>query len=470
MSTITREKDAAAGLPRLDEDRQALYGLFAELGRKAAGPPLSANPPAADSPPAGLPLPQPTICPRQISEGGLGREGQVRPSFRSAREPMDAPRLVWLLMLVCLPLAALCFWQALPDFFSIGSSPRVEAGPPTKTRAELRMRAIKDYDVGMRALGQNPLRDQVETVPEPDPTTSRKLVLRLRKESGGLLRAKLLRPVAWIEAAGVKEGATFFLNLPEMGAVGEAYVEAILPCPPIEKGPGNVVTGVFAHEADPETRILSITLANGAYIKGVTDNHPFYSVDRNEFVEIGRMREGESVKIQDGVTRIAQIDSRYARPGEMLYNLETHNEHVYQVTTAGILVHNSCSTDDFVRLNRARQLADDVDANRIFKLTDDELELVGRIRGTKQNLQIYRTNQKAGLGDFLIIDRSNPRKAMGFLVDLKASAGSAGFQLRKRLPGKRPLQIVSSRTIFGHSGRSSGVTVSWAGCVSPMTQ
>lgn len=39
----------------------------------------------------------------------------------------------------------------------------------------------------------------------------------------------------------------------EMGAVGDAYVEAILPCPPIEDGPGNVVTGVFAHEADPDT-------------------------------------------------------------------------------------------------------------------------------------------------------------------------------------------------------------------------
>ena len=39
---------------------------------------------------------------------------------------------------------------------------------------------------------------------------------------------------------------------------------------------------------------------------------------------------------------ITRMESRFARPGEMLYNLEVHNEHVYQVTNAGILVHNTC--------------------------------------------------------------------------------------------------------------------------------
>jgi hypothetical protein len=125
--------------------------------------------------------------------------------------------------------------------------------------------------------GTNPLRHQVETAPEPDPETSRKLLLRMKKESGFRLDAMLLRSVDWIEAVGARECGTFFLDLPEMGAVGDAYVEAILPCPPIEDGPGNVVTGVFAHEAD-------------------------------------------------GVTHITKIESRFARPGEMLYNLETHNQ------------------------------------------------------------------------------------------------------------------------------------------------
>ena len=108
--------------------------------------------------------------------------------------------------------------------------------------------------------------------------------------------------------------------MPELGAVGDACVEAILPCPAILEGKGNVVTGVFAHEADPDTKILSVTFANGAHIKGVTDNHPFFSVDLNEFVDISERHEGETVKVTNGITQITKIETRYARPGEMLYN------------------------------------------------------------------------------------------------------------------------------------------------------
>jgi len=32
------------------------------------------------------------------------------------------------------------------------------------------------------------------------------------------------------------------------------------------------------------------------------------------------------------------------KAGERVYNLEVHGEHVYQVTTAGVLVHNTCTS------------------------------------------------------------------------------------------------------------------------------
>jgi len=212
-----------------------------------------------------------------------------------------------------------------------------------------------------------------------------------------------------------------------------------------------VVTGVFAHEAVPDTVILSVTFANGAYIKGVTDNHPFFSVDHNDFVEIGKMCEGAYVKVNDGITRITKIESRFARPGEMLYNLETHNEHVYQVTTAGILVHNTCA-DDFVRLNRSRQLADNISANRIFRLTDDELAFVNQVRNRKPNLQIFRTNQKDNLGDFLLIDRSNPQRPIAFLVDLKGGGGGAGSQLSNWRSVARVFDDIDENLIHRFSG------------------
>ncbi len=127
-----------------------------------------------------------------------------------------------------------------------------------------------------------------------------------------------------------------------MGTVGNAFVEAIEPCPTIEPGRGNVVTGTFHHEADPDTRILQVAFSNGVIIEGVTDNHPFWSEDRQTFVPVGELRNGENVRVNGGVAAVTSVTSRFAYPGEMLYNLEVHNEHVYQVTTAGILVHNSC--------------------------------------------------------------------------------------------------------------------------------
>lgn len=314
-------------------DPEAIDELFANLGTpNKASPPQQVRTNANPAP----------VVPRR-------RPSSERQTTRHT-SPQHSEGIDWvgwfykLVMVACFALLAILLltsysWSPFRD--------HPAAQPIRKMVTERRVvtRDIAKFDVGMRAMGKNPLLEQVENAPEPDPETSRKLVLRMTKESGRLLLVKLLRSLDWIEAAGAIEGGTFFLDLPEMGAVGDAYVESILPCPPIEKGQGNVVTGVFAHEADPDTVILSVTFANGAHIKGVTDNHPFFSVDENDFVEIGQMHEGDYVKVNDGVTRITKINSRFARPGEMLYNLETHNQHVYQVTTAGILVHNTCTWD-----------------------------------------------------------------------------------------------------------------------------
>ena len=202
---------------------------------------------------------------------------------------------------------------------------------------------IEKVQVGDRTLGRNPIREQVDPdAPEPDPNTWRKLVIRMTKESGRELRINLLRPQKWIEAAKATAGGSFFLNLPEMGAVGVAHVDAIEPCPPVKRGRGNVVTGTFHHEADPDKKILRVEFSDGTILKGVTDNHPFWSEDRQGFVPVGELRKGDRVRVNGGLAAVASVSSRLPYPGEMLYNLEVHNEHVYQVTTAGILVHNSC--------------------------------------------------------------------------------------------------------------------------------
>ncbi len=331
-------------------DADAIDELFASIGEKTT----PAAKPSRDS-----------VTPSTARPIRSTSVRAVHPRPRNHQPNAKADWVDWLLRFV----AVGCFAFGVYLFLTVFSWSPLRDHPVAQpvrnvvTKPRVVIRNIEDFDVGMRASGRNPLREQVaEGLREPDPETSRKLVMRMTKESGRILRMKLLRSVEWINTIGASEGETIFVDLPEMGAIGDAFIEAILPSPEFEAGPGNLVTGVFEHEADPDTRILRVEFSNGAVIKGVTDNHPFWSVDHNDFVAIGDLKEGDSVKDANGVTEITRTESRAPRPGEMLYNLETFNEHVYQVTEFAILVHNNC-WNDFQKATRGiftsrRQAAD----------------------------------------------------------------------------------------------------------------
>jgi len=71
----------------------------------------------------------------------------------------------------------------------------------------------------------------------------------------------------------------------------------------------------------------------------VTRSHPYWSVDRQEFVPAGELRARERVDTRDGVRQVESTTAIDYRG--KLYNLETA-EHVFRVGAAGALVHNSC--------------------------------------------------------------------------------------------------------------------------------
>lgn len=64
-------------------------------------------------------------------------------------------------------------------------------------------------------------------------------------------------------------------------------------------------------------------------------------------------------------------------------------------------------------------------------VTKSEQQFVRTIAGKKTHLQVFRGNQKAGTGDFFVVDASNPRNPRVVAVELKTQAGSAhaGIQL-----------------------------------------
>ncbi len=175
------------------------------------------------------------------------------------------------------------------------------------------------------------------------------------------------------EAEGVElVGLTVDLDLPEMGACGTAVITGISTTPEIEQGEGQIVTATFRHPpsntvldvvfvdegtsldqhglataADPAASADVVTAQStqtetASKPIGVTDNHLFWSEDRGEFIEIGRMEIGERVRTLFGETKIlAQKLPRPGPPAEV-YNLEVHEEHVYFVGDDGVLAHNTC--------------------------------------------------------------------------------------------------------------------------------
>jgi hypothetical protein len=195
----------------------------------------------------------------------------------------------------------------------------------------------------------------------------------MQKQHGGTLDIVLLRPLAWLaeqvdefdqlaradshssalghavwsgqDHAGVQldsdvgqDTCRIHLALPELGAVGPAEVLAIEPCPSLASGPGRTVTGTFAHAA---ADVLDLEIEGLDTPLGCTANHPFWSADRQDFVPAGSLTIGEHLRTESGTLRqVTRITPRRGPP-VAVFNLEVDAEHVYYVSTAGVLVHNT---------------------------------------------------------------------------------------------------------------------------------
>ena len=206
---------------------------------------------------------------------------------------------------------------------------------------------IEEIRVGMRVPASNPELTEADRAmfPNPDPASWRLLEMEQTKASGGLLRISMLRPIAWVHQRDMHQGGTFELALPEMGAVGPAEVLAIKPCPEIATGPGDVVLSTFVHPASEQ--LVDVTIGDGEFREtiSVTENHPFWSPEKNAFIPIGHFQSGDQLLTRD--QQLKKITSLLARPGPPtdVYNLEVNGGHVYYVGQLELLVHNSYYDD-----------------------------------------------------------------------------------------------------------------------------
>jgi hypothetical protein len=223
---------------------------------------------------------------------------------------------------------------------------------------KIRTKGIEEFVIGERVLGKNPLVTEEERAlfgPEPTPETYQGYVLLLpHEENDSVTLAQLLRPKDWLnddfarivelESEPDETGQTtteecifVWLELPEMGAVGWAELLGVVELDQFTSGKGNLVTGTFCHLA-PETIDLIVEDVDPI---GCTPNHPFWSVDRQDYISAGELVPNERVLLYNGETK--RVINKLSRPGpEFVYNLEVFGEHVYHVTTDGVLVHNNC--------------------------------------------------------------------------------------------------------------------------------
>ena len=234
-----------------------------------------------------------------------------------------------------------------------------------QTNVEIRPKKISEAAIGDRTPGVNP--EGNDGNDESVFLTQKHCVysLVLKKENGSLCYVKLLRPDDWLDSEDVRicRNATgqilddvdfitdeliglklvgdyayaVWLELPEMGCVGWAKVVDVEDFQ-YAPGIGNLVTGTFKHISDD---VIDLVVEGQTKPIGVTNSHPFWSVDREEFVPAGELLQGERLLLFSGDT--VRVLQKLPRPGPLdVYNIEVLGEHVYQVTPDGALVHNYC--------------------------------------------------------------------------------------------------------------------------------
>ena len=236
-----------------------------------------------------------------------------------------------------------------------------------QTNVEIRPKKISEAAIGDRTPGVNP--EGSDGSDESIFLTQKHCVysLVLKKDNGSLCYVKLLRPDDWLDSEDVQicRNATgrilddvdfitdemlglelvgdyayaVWLELPEMGCVGWAKVVDVEDFQ-YAPGIGNLVTGTFKHISDD---VIDLVVEGQTKPIGVTNSHPLWSVDREEFVPAGELLEGERLLLFSGDT--ARVLQKLPRPGPHdVYNIEVLGEHVYLVTSDGVLAHNPCGS------------------------------------------------------------------------------------------------------------------------------
>jgi hypothetical protein len=259
-----------------------------------------------------------------------------------------------------------------PSTSAFRATPTVHSSSDISGRIDLaagrtRVRPIESIRVGDRVLADNP---DVESSrrSQVDPSTWRRVHLQAETSwddgTRDVIYVETLQPPEWLAAHRVRVGAMapLPLDLQDMGLAAElrATVTAIYPCPPIRPGPGRVVLSTVNHlNRDVYELTLEDSAGHGETFRP-TGLHQFHSQSRQKWVSTRELRIGERLSAtaaSAGLTVVAKTPI----PGpHRVYNMTVEGEHVYHISTLGVLAHNNgCGTE----LAEKVRLPDDSFAN-----------------------------------------------------------------------------------------------------------
>jgi hypothetical protein len=168
--------------------------------------------------------------------------------------------------------------------------------------------------------------------------------------TGSKVEVEANRPKTWYAENNVNAiGDKAWFYMPEIGINGEATL--------LSKRPTVVNTTNFAlNESGQVDRPVITTFkrfapvvydyhfSDGSII-GATPDHPFFSIDRNNYIAVGELQLGEQV-MTAGQKVVKFIAGKQRDKGEPVYNFEVWRDHNYYVGSKEsgefLLVHNTC--------------------------------------------------------------------------------------------------------------------------------
>jgi hypothetical protein len=163
----------------------------------------------------------------------------------------------------------------------------------------------------------------------------------MRKRDGGEAAIVLLRDDEWVWSNRAMPGSSVHLDMPEMGATGWAQVLEVEPMLVIRQRRSGMVTGTFRHDA---ALVGELALKGESKPLAGTPSHPVWSVDRQDWIPLGELKQGERVKTRRGTTTVESYTMR-GEP-EPVYGIEVEGDHCYRVGEQGVLVHNNSAGCD----------------------------------------------------------------------------------------------------------------------------